>query len=241
MRHDPIIAIDGPAGSGKSTVAQQAARAAGLQFISSGSLYRAVALLARRAGVDAHDHDQLTRIADRLNIRFTTDADGMVRGWLGGEDVTDALRDPATGELASTIATQPAVRAHLVRALQEYGRHGGIVMEGRDIQTVVFPDAEIKVFLTASDTERARRRWHELRARGEEIAFQTVLHEVKARDARDSGRAAAPLRAAEDAVCLDTDGRTVAQVVDDLLRLLSAWRARPELRGTALAHAAGLC
>ncbi len=220
LRRIPIIAIDGPAGSGKSTVARLVAQAAGLQFVNSGSLYRAVALRALRHGVPATDRAHLITLADTLAIRFTTDADGTVRTWLDGEDVTNALRDPEVEQLASKIAVIPEVRAHLVRILQAYGRDGGIVMEGRDIQTVVFPDAEVKVFLTASAEERARRRWEELRARGEAISYDTVLTEVKTRDARDSQRATAPLRAAPDAISIHTDGRTIDQVVAAVLALL---------------------
>ncbi len=221
-RQKPIVAIDGPAGSGKSTVAKLVARAAGLQFVSSGAFYRAVALLAVRGGIIATDEVALVGLADSLHLRFTTDADGTVRAWLDEDDVTDALRDPSVEQMASKIAIIPDMRAHLVRKLREYGRDGGLVMEGRDIQTVVFPDAEVKVYLTASDEERARRRWEELRAGGEAVSFASVLAEVKTRDARDSGRDAAPLRAAPDAVCINTDGRAITQVVDAVLALFPA-------------------
>ncbi|HOF89249.1 MAG TPA: (d)CMP kinase [Armatimonadota bacterium] len=222
LRRKPIVAIDGPAGSGKSTVAKLAARAAGLQFVSSGAYYRAVALLAVRGGVAATDEAALTALADGVNLRFTTDDDGAVRAWLNGDEVTDALREPAVEQMASTIAVIPPVRAHLVRKLREYGCDGGLVMEGRDIQTVVFPDAEVKVYLTASVEERARRRWEELRARGETVSYAAVLDEVNARDARDTARDAAPLRAAPDAVHISTDGRSIAQVVAAVLALLPA-------------------
>ena len=232
----PIVAIDGPAGSGKSTVAQRVAERTGLQFISSGSMYRGVALCALRAGMPLTDHEALTALAQRLQFRFTTEQ-GLVRTCIDGEDVTQALRDPAIGELASTVATIPTVRAALVAKLQAYGAHGGIVMEGRDIQTVVFPQAEIKVYLSASEEERARRRWKELVARGESISFDAVLQEVCERDARDAGREASPLCAAPDAICFDTDGLTIEQVVDGLVRLIDTWRAYPHLRGDELARA----
>lgn len=230
----PIVAIDGPAGSGKSTVATLLAERAGLQCISSGAMYRAVALHALREGIAPTDRAHLTAVAAALAIRFAGE-----RVFVNGEDVTAALREPAVGEMASTLATYPEVRAHLVAKQQAYGRDGGIVMEGRDIQTVVFPEAEIKVFLEASAAERARRRWQELLARGEAVTYEVVLEEVVARDRRDTEREASPLRPATDAICVDTDGQTVAHVVDCLLSIVDTWRAHPDLRGAALARAAG--
>jgi len=235
----PVVAIDGPAGSGKSTVAQQAAQLAGLQFISSGAMYRAVALCALRAGTLATDRDRLEQIAATLPIRFTTAADGTVRTIVAEEDVTDALRDPAVAQVAAIIAALPAVRAHLVAKQQAYGRDGGIVMEGRDIQTVVFPNADIKLFVTASPEERALRRWKELQAQETPADYRTVLAEVIERDARDESREASPLRAAPDAITIVTDGQTVEQVVHYLLRIIDTWRADPSLHGQALARVAG--
>jgi len=235
----PIVAIDGPAGSGKSTVAQMVARRAGLQFISSGALYRAVALRALRGGVTAADRARLIGLAAALQPSFSTDADGAMRIAVNGEDVTDALRQPGVDQIASAIATIPELRAHIVAKLREYGRQGGIVMEGRDIQTVVFPDAEIKIFLTASAEERARRRWRELTTKGESMQYSAVLADVRARDRRDEEREASPLRAASDAVCVDTDTMIIDQVVDCILRIIDAWRSDPSLRGRALAAAAG--
>lgn len=235
----PIVAIDGPAGSGKSTVAQLVARRAGLQFISSGALYRAVALRALRAGMSAADRARLIELAATLNARFSTDTDGKIRIALDGEDVTGALRQPGVDQVASAIAVIPELRAHIVAKLREYGREGGIVMEGRDIQTVAFPDAEIKIFLTASPEERARRRWRELTEKGESVQYSDVLADVRARDRRDEEREASPLRAAADAVRVNTDAMTIDQVVDCILRIIDAWRNNPGLRGRDLAHAAG--
>ena len=234
----PIVAIDGPAGTGKSTVAKLVAERAGLQFISSGAMYRAVALWALREGIPAADRDRLTALAERLQFQFRTDADGTVRTVVNGEDVTAALRDPAVGELASTVAIIPQLRAVLVAKLRAYGARGGIIMEGRDIQTVVFPDADIKVFLTASEEERARRRWSELATRGMPVDFAAVLAEVCARDTQDAERDASPLRAAPDAVFLNTDGQSIEQVVENLLQLVRTWRAHPKLHGRELARAA---
>jgi len=235
----PIVAIDGPAGSGKSTVAQLVSSRAGLQFISSGALYRAVALRALRRRVTAADRERLIELAATLNARFATDADGTVRVLLDGEDVTEALRQPGVDQIASAIATIPALREQVVAKLREYGRENGIVMEGRDIQTVVFPGAEIKLFLTASPEERARRRWRELTAKGESLNYREVLADVRARDRRDEEREASPLRAAPDAICIDTDAMTIDQVVECILRIIDAWRHAPKLRGDELARAAG--
>lgn len=233
----PIIAIDGPAGTGKSTVAIMVAQRTGLQFISSGAMYRAVALMAQRQGVTMTDRARLVELAARLQFHFFTDAAGVVHTVLDGQDVTTALRAPEVGAMASTVATIPELRAHLVAKLREYGQHGGIVMEGRDIQTVVFPDADIKIFLTASEEERARRRWKELTVRGEQVDFAAVLDEVRERDRRDAERDASPLRAASDAILVNTDHRTIEQVVDCLVHLVDTWRAHPELRGAQLADA----
>jgi len=236
----PIVAIDGPAGTGKSTVAKRVAERAGLQFISSGSMYRAVALCALREGVSAADRQRLIDIAAGLSFHFFTDpTDGTVHTVIDDEDVTEALRAPAVGQIASAIATIPELRAHLVAKQQEYGRQGGIIMEGRDIQTVVFPDADIKVFLTASEQECARRRWKELHDKGENVPFPEVLQEVRERDRRDAEREVSPLRAAPDAIMVNTDDRTIDQVVECLLALITAWRADPRLHGHDLATAAG--
>ena len=234
----PIVAIDGPAGSGKSTVARLAALRAGLQFISSGAMYRAVALRALRDGVPATERTQLIALAGALNPRFTMDAEGGEHTFLDEEEVTGALQQPAVAQVASVIAIIPELRAQLVAKLQAYGQRGGVVMEGRDIQTVVFPHADIKIFLTATPEERARRRWKELVAQGEAITYATVLAEVRARDARDETRAASPLCAAPDAIRLDTDGKTIDQVVQCVLTLLQTWQNDPSLQGESLARAA---
>lgn len=220
IRTNPIIAIDGPAGSGKSTVAALAARKAGLQFISSGSMYRAVALQALRGGVMLANREAIIALAAALDISFTTEIDGTIRTFIGAEDVTEALRAPAVGQISSVIAAIAEVREHLVDKQREYGTDGGIVMEGRDIQTVVFPDADVKIFLDASVAERARRRWKELRAKNVAVSYAEVEQEVKTRDQQDCERDASPMRAAGDAVILDTDGRTIDQVVDDIVQLI---------------------
>ena len=173
--HLPIVAIDGPAGSGKSTIARLAALRTGLPFISSGAMYRAVALLALRAGILVTERAKLIALAEALEPRFAMDDEGRERVFLAGEEVTEALQQPAVAQMASAIAVIPELRAQLVAKQQAYGQRGGVVMEGRDIQTVVFPDADIKIFLFATPEERARRRWKELLAQGEAITYATVL------------------------------------------------------------------
>jgi len=234
----PIIAIDGPAGSGKSTIARLTALRAGLPFVSSGAMYRAVALLAMREGVKATDRAELIRIAAALQMHFVSEPNGVVRSFLDSEDVTEALQQPAVAQVASAIATIPELRAELVAKQRAYGRQGGVVMEGRDIQTVVFPDADIKIFLTASAEERARRRWKELIALGEPTEYSTVLAEVRERDTRDETRAASPLRAAPDAIPINTDGLSIEQVVACVLKIITSWRNDPALKGELLARAA---
>lgn len=229
----PIVAIDGPVGSGKSTVAKLAAHRSGLQFISSGAMYRAVALRARQEDIALDEETRLAELARRLTFRFTTDVDGLDHTFLDGEDVTHALRHQEIAEGASVVATLPAVRQALVDKLRSYGVDGGIVMEGRDIQTVVFPDADLKIYLHAGAEERARRRRQEHAARGEHTDLQQVLDDVIARDKRDSERTCAPLKAADEAIRVDTDGRTVDEVVECLVQLIETWRSRPSWRGNS--------
>lgn len=229
QRREPTVAIDGPAGSGKSTVAKRVAERTGLQFISSGAMYRAVALSAMQRGINADAQAPLVDVAAQLRFHFSTDTHGIVHVAIDGRDVTDALRDPYVSDMSSRIATIPALRQQLVRVQQEYGRCGGIVMEGRDIQTVVFPKAEIKVFLIASEEERARRRWKELITTDDTVDFHQVLRDVQLRDQRDAQREASPLCAASDAIIVDTDTLTIEQVIDYIVLLIHNWRMQPVL------------
>jgi len=206
-----VIAIDGPAGAGKSTVARQLADVLGYVYLDSGAMYRCVGLLAVRQGVAPDDAGAL---AEAAQIAFDPGAVGEPqRVLLNGEDVTAAIRTPEASQMASKVAANPTVRCAMVALQQAMGVQGGVVMEGRDIGTVVFPNAELKVFLTASPEERARRRHAELVARGEEIAYETVLDEQRERDRRDSTREASPLIAAEDAVVLLSDGKSIDALV----------------------------
>lgn len=219
-----MVAIDGPAGAGKSTVAKAVADATGYSYIDTGAMYRAVAYRALQAGLKVGEDDAaIGRLAGELRFEFVTQG-GARRLLVDGEDVSEAIRTPEVGALSSPVSTIPEVREHLVTAQRRMAESVPVVMEGRDIGTVVFPDARLKVFLTASAEERARRRHEELRAKGQQVSYQEVLAAQRERDERDSSRALAPLRLAEDAVHLDSDGLSVAQVVARIIELLNGAR-----------------
>ncbi len=204
-----VIAIDGPAGAGKSTVARGVADALGFTYLDSGAMYRCVALAALRAGADLDDADELGRIAGGLDVELSS---GAVR--LDGEDVTDAIRTPDVDAAASRVSVHPPVREAMVARQRALIERGSYVAEGRDIGTVVSPDAPLKVFLTAGGEERARRRAAQT---GE--ALDAVVEAQRERDARDAGREHSALRPADDAVGLDTTGLSVAEVVDRVVGL----------------------
>ncbi len=226
-RPRPIVAIDGPAGAGKSTVARLVAQALGYVLIDTGALYRAVAFAALARGIPWDDRGRIESLCGEL---VSTGALSM-RARAGETPVVsvdrvergDELRAPEVSRGASVVSAHPGVRAALLDLQRSFGREGGVVLEGRDIGTVVFPDAEVKFFLTASDEERARRRYEELVQRGANVVLSEVLSEVRARDARDSARDVAPMRAAADARLLDCSSMSVAQVVE---AIVSAARAR---------------
>ena len=212
------VAIDGPAGAGKSTVAREVARALGYLYVDSGAMYRAVALRCLLDGIDVRDEVAVSRAAAAADVRLVDGAAG-VRVLLDGEDVTAAIRRADVGEAVPHVAKHPAVREALVRLQRQMSAGGGVVMDGRDIGTVVLPEADVKVFLTASPEERARRRYRELVARGDRVTYGEVLEAIQRRDRVDSSREHSPLVKAEDAVEIDTTGRSVGQVVDEILAL----------------------
>ena len=207
-RPRPIVAIDGPAGAGKSTVARRLAEALGFVLVDTGALYRAVALAAQRAAIAWSDGERtgdLARsIVARDALRLERHAERGVRVWLDGSDATDAIRSPDIGMGASTVSAHKAVRDALLDMQRQAGRAGGVVLEGRDIGTVVFPDADVKFFLTARPEVRARRRFDELLAKGTRVTFEETLDEVRRRDEQDTTRAVAPLLEAPDAVRIDS-------------------------------------
>lgn len=218
----PTIAIDGPAASGKSTVAAVVARRLGLMIVDSGSMYRAVTLLAIERGL-AGDAEALGAIASEVSASYRLEAgdDGPLRVFLGNRDVTREIRSPEVGAEVSPVSEVPAVRTEMVRLQRVMVEGTGAVVEGRDIGTTVLPDADLKVFLDASEEERARRRLEELRSGGMRIDGDLVAGELRRRDTIDSSRELSPLRAAPDAVVIDTTGRPVAEVADEVLRLAS--------------------
>jgi len=222
-----IVAIDGPAGAGKSTVAHRLAADLGYRLLDTGALYRAVALVARDRGVAWDDEDALARIAGALDVTFRI-VDGRNRVIVAGRDVSSAIRTPAISSGASEVSALPAVRAALLDLQRAIGARGGVIAEGRDVGTVVFPEAEAKFFLTASATARASRRFRELRAGGAPADLAATRRDMDARDARDRERAVAPLAQAPDAIAVDSSSLTVEQVVARMRRVV---RARERAQG----------
>jgi cytidylate kinase len=216
-----VIAIDGPAGAGKSSVAKRVAQALGYRYLDTGALYRALAWKAMQRGLRPQDTRYIIEMTRETRVELQQH-NGEQRVLVDGEDVTDAIRAPEVGNLASPISAIPEVREILLEWQREFGRQGGTVAEGRDTGTVVFPNAEVKIFLTASLNERARRRHKELLERGINISFDQVKLDMEARDQRDSTRHIAPLRPAPDAVVIDTERLTIDEVVEEVLRICRA-------------------
>lgn len=216
---NPIIAIDGPSGAGKSTLSKLLARELGLVNIDTGAMYRCVALAASRRGIDPDDAEALEALCRELHIGFTPTANGE-KVLLNGKDVSSAIRTPENSLLTSRIAACKAVRSAMVRLQQELGREGGVVLEGRDIGTVVFPNADVKFFLSASAEERGRRRYEELRAHGAAVDLQQTIAEVRARDAADSAREHAPLLQAPEAIVVDSSAKDIDTVLAEMLAVI---------------------
>ncbi len=217
----PVLTIDGPSGSGKGTIARAVADRMGWHMLDSGAIYRAVGYAAGLKGLDLSDADAVTRCAAATRIEFRDPGDGgETRVIIDGQDATDAIRTETAGAAASAIAALPEVRKALVGKQLAFRRAPGLVADGRDMGTVIFPDAPSKVFLTASAAERAERRYKQLKAKGLAVTLTSLLHEIELRDARDASRTVAPLRPAVDAVVIDTTGQPIPAVVAEVLAVV---------------------
>lgn len=214
------IAIDGPAGAGKSTLARQAAKQLGFLYVDTGAIYRTVGLKAARAGVNPGSAEEVAPLLESLDIRMDYGANGEQRMYLDGEDVSEAIREHQISALASQVAALKAVRSFLLDFQRKQAREHNVVMDGRDIGTVVLPDADVKVFLTAAPESRAQRRVLDLEARGQHADFDTILRDIIQRDEHDRSREIAPLRQAEDAILLDTTKLNLEESLEALLSII---------------------
>lgn len=214
------IAIDGPSGAGKSTISRKAAEKFGFIYVDTGAIYRTIGLAAKTHGVSLEDKKAIMAMLPELDIELRYNEDGEQRMYLNGKDVSRDIRLPEVSMLASGVSAIPEVRAFLVDMQRGMAAKHDVIMDGRDIGTVILPDADLKIFLTADVADRARRRWDELRDKGMDKPFDEVLDEMKRRDEQDTARAAAPLKAAGDAVVLDTSGNTLEQSVAEVCRLI---------------------
>ncbi len=223
MKRELIIAIDGPSGSGKSTLSRRLATALDYTNIDTGAMYRSVGLAAYRAGIDPGEDGALSALCAGLTIDFLR-KDGEERVLLNGEDVSEAIRTPEMSLMASRVSANAAVRKAMLGLQRALGEQGGVILEGRDIGTVVFPGAEVKFFLKASPRERGRRRCQELREKGLDISLEQTIEEVERRDSADTNRLHAPLLRAEDAVVIDTTAMTIDQVLQRMLSVVAERR-----------------
>ena len=214
------VAIDGPAGAGKSTMAKRVAKELGFLYVDTGAIYRTVGYHMWLMGIGPKDADGIRRCLDDVNIEIRHEDDGVQHMILNGKDVTGEIRTPEMSKYASGVSAQKCVRDFLLEMQRKFARKHDVVMDGRDIGTVVLPNAQVKIFLTASAEERARRRFEELSQKGEKVSFDKVLQDMKQRDKQDTERAIAPLRAAPDAVKLDTSGNTIEQSIDEILSIV---------------------
>jgi cytidylate kinase len=225
------IAIDGPAASGKSTTAREVAKRLNVIYIDSGAMYRAVTLKAIRDGIPTTNFEQVVKIAENLEIRFEQH-DSQTIIFMDNEDVSSQIRDPKVNNHINPVAANPKVREIMVRKQQELGKEGGVVMDGRDIGTVVFPDADLKVFMKASAEERAKRRYEELINKGISISFDDVLQEVRTRDRADSTRLHGPLKIAEDAIIIDTTALSIEEQILKIIALVKEIKEKVNLKNT---------
>lgn len=215
------IAIDGPSGAGKSTISRKAAEIFGFIYVDTGAIYRTIGLASKIRGVSLDDKAAVMEMLPKLNIELKYNEAGEQHMYLDGKDVSRDIRLPEVSMLASKVSAIPEVRAFLVDMQRDMAKKYDVIMDGRDIGTVILPDADLKIFLTADVNDRAQRRYEELRAKGMIKPFDEVLAEMKQRDEQDTLRAAAPLKAAEDAVMLDTSGNTLEQSIAEVCRLIA--------------------
>jgi len=215
------IAIDGPSGAGKSTVASSLGKRLGYLYIDTGAMYRSVALGVKKKGIFPEDELAVSQLASSLHITFVTERK-QTRIFCEGEDITEAIRTPEVSRLASSISKQKGVREALVRMQREMGREGGVILEGRDIGTVVFPDADVKFYLDAEGDERVRRRYHEMVEKGVKVDFKETQEELLQRDHNDMHRSHSPLRKADDALFIDSTHRSVEEIVEEMVGIVKA-------------------
>lgn len=214
---EPVITVDGASGTGKGTVSQLLAKRLGWKFLDSGALYRVLALAAQKHSVALDNEKALEVLAEHLDVQFIAQENNLPKIILEGEDVSDTIRSEKIGNAASIVAALPAVRASLLSRQRAFREAPGLVADGRDMGTVIFPDAELKIFLLASPEERAMRRYTQLKERGISVTLSDLIKELRERDKRDQERAIAPLKPADDAICIDTDRLTIDQVVERIL------------------------
>lgn len=215
------IAIDGPSGAGKSTISKILAKELGFTYVDTGAIYRTVGVYVYRNGIDPKDASAVENVLFEIDIEIKH-KNGLQRLYLNGDDVTDAIREHVISMYASDVSAISAVRAFLLDMQREFAGRDNVIMDGRDIGTVVLPDAKIKIFLTATDEDRAKRRYDELISKGQDVAFEKVLSDMRERDKQDSSRAVAPLIPAPDAILVDTTGNTLEKSVEVLKEIILA-------------------
>lgn len=220
MKMSIAIAIDGPAGAGKSTIAKLAAKELNFIYVDTGALYRTVGLAATRNNVEAKPSEELDELLDKIKVELAFNENNEQIVLLDGEDVSNLIRTPQASMMASAISAVPAVRAYLLDLQRNIAKTNNVIMDGRDIGTVVLPDAKIKIFLSADPEDRAKRRYDELVEKGMDVKYEDILEDVKTRDYNDSHREIAPLKPAEDSILVNTTGNTLEQSVELLIKIM---------------------